>query len=93
MSRFSEYVDSDIYLPGDISRAGLSDYRQYPLETSRYIANKRFKFQPKEGKQLDRDVDLFQTFLNLQANPERLFTTTAKMPDTSFGNLSQYMGV
>jgi len=93
MARFSEYVDSDSYLPGDIARSGLSDYRLYPLETSRYIANKRFTFQPKAGKELDKDIDLFQNFLNLQANPEKLFTATAKMPDTPFGNLSQYMGV
>jgi hypothetical protein len=36
--------------------------------------------------------DLFQRFLALQSNPEALFTATAKMPDTPFGNLSQYMG-
>jgi hypothetical protein len=93
MARFSEYVDSDSYLPGDIFRSGLSDYQLYPLETSRYIANKKFTFQPKAGKELDKDVDLFQNFLNLRANPERLFTTAAKMPDTPFGNLSRYMGV
>jgi hypothetical protein len=93
MARFAEYVDADSYLPGDISRSGLSDYQLYPLETSKYIANKRFKFQPKDGKDLDKDVDLFQNFLNLQANPERLFTATAKMPNTPCGNLSQYMGV
>jgi hypothetical protein len=36
--------------------------------------------------------DLFQRFLALQNNPEALFTATARMPDTPFGNLSQYMG-
>jgi hypothetical protein len=88
MARFFEYVDSDAYLPGDISRAGMTEYRQYPQEVVDYIRKKQFKFQPKS------DVgDLFQTFLNLQANPERLFTATAKMPDTPFGNLSQYTGV
>ena len=36
--------------------------------------------------------DLFQRFLALQDNPEALFTATARMPDTPFGNLSQYIG-
>jgi len=88
MVRFSEVVDSDSYLPGDARFAGLDEYRQYPQQVLDYIRKKQFKFQPKS------DVgDLFQTFLNLQANPERLFTATAKMPDTPFGNLSQYTGV
>jgi hypothetical protein len=88
MARFAEVVDSDSYLPSDARFAGLSEYRQQPQIVSDYIRKKQFKFQPTSDTS-----DLFQTFLNLQANPERLFTATAKMPDTPFGNLSQYMGV
>jgi len=84
--RYSQYLDSDLYLPGDIQRAGTEDYEQYPQLVSDYIRRKRFKFQPKE------DIDLFQNFLALQSGPEALFRGTAKMPDTPFGNLSQYMG-
>jgi hypothetical protein len=87
MARYSEYLDYDGYLPGDVARAGLSEYQQYPQLATEYIRNKRFKFQPKEN------INLFQNFLALQGDPERLFRSTAKMPDTPFGNLSGYAGI
>ncbi len=89
MARFSEVVDSDSYLPSDARFAGLDEYRQYPQQVSDYIRKKQFKFQPKS------DVgELFQTFLNLQSNPELLFSSTAKMPSEPF-SMAQYtaMGV
>ena len=87
MARFSGYVDSD-YLPGEIRSAGLSDYQLSPQDKTEYMTKKLFKFQP--GK--DATGDLFQRFLALQSNPEALFTDTARMPNTPFGNLGQYMG-
>lgn len=87
MARFSEYVDSD-YLPGEIRSAGLSDYQLFPQDKTEYIAKKLFKFQPNK----DATGDLFQRFLALQKDPEVLFKASTPMPNTPFGNLSQYMG-
>lgn len=86
MARFSEYVDSD-YLPGEIRSSGLSDYQLTPQEKTEYMTKKLFKFQPNK----DVTGDLFQRFLALQSNPDALFTGTARMPNTPFGSLSQYM--
>ena len=49
------------------------------------------KFQ--QAEEPENRSELFQRFLALQNDPEILFKATAKMPDTPFGNLSQYMGV
>jgi hypothetical protein len=49
------------------------------------MTGKKFKFKPKETG------DLFQRFLALQSNPEALFTDTARMPNTPFGNLGSFM--
>ena len=84
MARFADYQD---YLPGEIYSSGLDAYQLYPQMKSDYIRNQRFKFKPKA-----EDIDLFQNFLALQSNPELLFQQSVKMPDTPFGNLSQYMG-
>ena len=35
--------------------------------------------------------ELFQRFLILQNDPEALFKAKAKMPDTPFGNLAQFI--
>ena len=35
--------------------------------------------------------EMFQRFLILQENPEALFQAKAKMPNTPFGNLSQFI--
>jgi hypothetical protein len=35
--------------------------------------------------------EMFQRFLILQSNPEALFQAKAKMPNTPFGNLSQFI--
>jgi hypothetical protein len=89
MARFSEYIDTDDYLPGDVYSAGLSDYQLYPQLRTDYVNRKRWKFQPKEVE----DGTSFQTFLALQSNPKALFKDTVKMPNTPFGNLSQYMDI
>jgi hypothetical protein len=86
MARFSEYVDSNDYLPGDIYSAGLSDYQLYPQLRTDYVNRKRWKFQSRKE---DEDGTSFQTFLALQSNPEALMP---KLPDTPFGNLRSYMG-
>jgi hypothetical protein len=93
MARFAEYVDADSYLPGDVARAGTDEYRQEPQTILDYIARKQRKFKPASNASKDAS-ELFQTFLNLQSNPERLFSATAKMPSEPF-NISQYtaMGV
>lgn len=88
MARFSEYVDSESsYLPGEVYSAGLSEYNLMPQSKIDYMKAKQFKFKPK-----DRG-DEFQRFLALQSNPSALFSSTVQLPDTPFGNLSQYMGV
>lgn len=84
MARFSDYVGAD-YLPGEIYSAGLDEYQQEPQLKQAYMANKRFKFKPGEN------IDLFQNFLALQSNPELLFERSVKLPNTPFGNMSDYM--
>jgi len=83
---YADYLDSDVS-PGEVYRAKFGEGITFnPQEKVDYLRGARFKFKPKETG------DLFQRFLALQANPEALFTDTARMPDTPFGNLSQYMG-
>jgi hypothetical protein len=85
------YVDyADDYLPGAYYRKALG--RSYtPQQLTQLRAAKGWKFQP--AGQTEERSELFQRFLALQSDPEFLFKATAKMPDTPFGNLSQYMGV
>ena len=83
---FADYLDSDVS-PGEVYRAKYGEGILFnPQGKVDYMTNKKFKFKPKETG------DLFQRFLALQSNPEALFTDTARMPNTPFGNLSQYMG-
>ena len=86
MKYYSEYVDSDV-LPSEVYAAKFGeDVLFNPQSKVDYMMGKKFKFKPKEAG------DLFQRFLALQSNPDALFTDTARMPNTPFGNLSQYMG-
>jgi hypothetical protein len=86
MKYYADYVDSDV-LPGEVYSARFGeDILFNPQSKVDYMTGKKFKFKPKESG------DLFQRFLALQADPEALFTETARMPNTPFGNLSQYMG-
>lgn len=83
---FADYLDSDL-LPGEVYRAKYGEGILFnPQSKVDYMTSKKFKFKPKETG------DLFQRFLALQSNPEALFTGTARMPNTPFGNLNQYMG-
>ena len=88
MARYAQYVDSD-YLPGDLRTSGLDEYNLYPMLKTDYMANKLWKFQP----QKDDSGESFQTFLALQNNPEALFRSKMQLPQTPFGNLSEYLGV
>ena len=86
MKYYAEYADSDV-LPSEVYAAKFGEDMLFnPQSKVDYMMGKKFKFKPKETG------DLFQRFLALQNNPEALFTATAKMPDTPFGNLGQYMG-
>jgi hypothetical protein len=83
---FADYLDSDV-LPGEVYSAKFGeDILFNPQSKVDYMTGKKFKFKPKEAG------DLFQRFLALQSNPDALFTDTARMPNTPFGNLGQYMG-
>lgn len=73
MARFSEYLDHS-YLPGEIYTAGLSEYRSRPQEVIDYLAEKKFKFNPKD------DGNYFQQFLALQNNPDALIQSKVKLP-------------
>jgi hypothetical protein len=80
----ASFVDYDDYSPGEIYRGtyGTMD----PQQRLAYNQEKKRVFKSRDTG------DLFQRFLALQSNPEALFTDTARMPNTPFGNLSQYMG-
>ena len=83
---FASYLDSDV-LPGEVYSAKFGEDILFdPQSKVDYMAGKKFKFKPKATG------DLFQRFLALQSNPDALFTDTARMPNTPFGNLGQYMG-
>jgi hypothetical protein len=81
----ASFADYDDYSPGEVYRGAYGPLS--PQQRLDYNQEKKrvFKSAP--------TGDLFQRFLALQNNPEALFTATARMPDTPFGNLSQYMGV
>jgi hypothetical protein len=86
MKYYADYLDSDV-LPGEVYSARFGeDILFNPQSKVDYMTGKKFKFKPKESG------DLFQRFLALQADPEALFTETARMPNTPFGNLGQYIG-
>jgi hypothetical protein len=86
MKYYADYVDLDV-LPGEVYSARFGeDILFNPQSKVDYMTGKKFKFKPKESG------DLFQRFLALQADPEALFTETARMPNTPFGNLGQYIG-
>jgi hypothetical protein len=83
---FADYLDSDV-LPGEVYSAKFGEGILFdPQSKVDYMTGKKFKFKLKETG------DLFQRFLALQSNPEALFTDTARMPNTPFGNLGQYIG-
>lgn len=91
MSRYADYLDS--YLPGETYSAGLEDYQLKPQERLDYRTKKKFKFNPSSnvGDPVLDAGESFQTFMALQGDPQRLFNATAKMPQTPFGSLSEYM--
>jgi hypothetical protein len=80
----ASFVDYDDYTPGELYRGvygGMTPQQRLAIAQER---KRVFKSQD--------DGDLFQRFLALQSNPEVLFTDTARMPNTPFGNLASYMG-
>lgn len=70
---------TDNYLPGDYLR-------------SRFGSG-RFRFVP--DTQTSMDSEIFQRFLNLQRNPESLFTQTVKYPKgfVDYMNFMQEFGL
>lgn len=80
----ASFVDYDNYSPGEVYRGAYGSMS--PQQRLNYNQEKKFVFKS------NTTSDLFQRFLALQSNPEALFTDAARMPNTPFGNLSQYMG-
>ena len=84
MARFSDYVDS-AYLPGEVYNSGLSEYREDPQFIVDYLTKKKFKFAdiPNTDRiqdSLAKPGSSFERFLNLQNNPESLFTSKMRFP-------------
>jgi len=80
MARFSDYLDSS-YLPGEVYNSGLSEYREDPQFIVDYLTKKKFKFDADELQDsLVKPGSSFQRFLNLQNNPESLFTSKMRLP-------------
>lgn len=79
----ASFVDYDDYTPGELYRGAYGGMT--PQQRLAIAQEKKRVFKGQDTG------DLFQRFLALQENPEALFTSTARMPDTPFGNLSQYM--
>lgn len=79
----ASFLDYDDYTPGEIYRGVYGGMT--PQQRLNIAQEKKRVFKSQDAG------DLFQRFLALQENPEALFTTTARMPDTPFGNLGQYM--
>lgn len=83
MAKFSDYVDSS-YLPGEVytSGLGLSDHLQKdPQNIIDYLTKAKFKFDGDESQDsLVKPGSSFQRFLNLQNNPESLFTSRMRLP-------------
>jgi hypothetical protein len=91
MARYLDYADT--YLPGEIYSAGLEDYQLLPQAKLAYRTKKKFKFNPSSDTRppVPDAGESFQAFLALQNNPERLFVGTARMDQTPFGSLAQYI--
>jgi len=81
MARFSDYVDSS-YLPGEVYTSGLSELRKDPQRIIDYLTKAKFKFDEIDESQdsLVKPGSSFQRFLNLQNNPESLFTSKMRLP-------------
>jgi hypothetical protein len=84
MARFSDYVDTP-YLPGEVNKSGLSEYREDPQFIVDYLTKKKFKFAdiPTTDSiqdSLAKPGSSFERFLNLQNNPESLFTSKMRLP-------------
>ena len=80
MARFSDYVDSP-YLPGEVYTSGLSELRKDPQNIIDYLTKAKFKFDGDESQDsLVKPGSSFQRFLNLQNNPESLFTSKMRLP-------------
>ena len=84
MARFSDYVDSS-YLPGEVYNSGLSELREDPQRIVDYLTKKKFKFDDISDTgsiqdSLVKSGSLFGRFLNLQNNPEALFTSKMRLP-------------
>jgi hypothetical protein len=75
MANFADYLDSD-YLPGQVYSAGLSEYKQQPMDITSYLAEKKFKFQPSKD-----DGSFFDKFLALQANPQAVLMKNINLPE------------
>lgn len=88
MDSYLDYADD--YLPGQYYKKALGQ-SYTPQQLAQLRATRAWKFNPAEEP--ENKSELFQRFLALQNDPEALFKATAKMPDTPFGNLSQYMGI
>ena len=74
MASFADYVDAD-YLPGDVYRSGLSEYKQQPQAVTEYLASKKFKFNPGTDK-----GSFFEQFLALQSNPTAALMKNIQLP-------------
>ena len=80
MARFSDYVDSP-HLPGEVYTSGLSELRKDPQKIIDYLTKAKFKFDGDESQDsLVKPGSSFQRFLNLQNNPESLFTSRMRLP-------------
>lgn len=81
LREFADYVEAGQYLPGELSRMGLSSYAPYnPQNVTQTIAKARFKFKPEENN----TGKSFQDFLNLQMNPNALFSNATAPGMTGF---------
>ena len=80
----ASFADYDDYSPGEVYRGSYG--AMTPQQRLDYNQEKKRVFKS------NTTGDLFQRFLALQSNPDALFTDTARMPNTPFGNLGQYMG-
>lgn len=80
----ASFIDYDNYSPGEVYRGTYG--AMSPQQRLDYNQEKKRVFK------VANPGDLFQRFLALQSNPEALFTDTARMPNTPFGNLGSFMG-
>ena len=80
----ASFTDYDDYSPGEVYRGAYGAMN--PQQRLDYNQEKKRVYKS------DTTGDLCHPLLAIQSNPETLFRAAAKMPDTPFGNLSQYMG-